>query len=135
MIYRWSKASAGRSEVDGRLQVRPGDGRTGHRNGVGPEPGRRLLPRGRDDWLERRHRTPGRVGVRTLRGHRGIRLDAERQDRPDGRRDDTGRPRQERGPPHRLGKTVAATRNVGAGHEPDIPALRTMIRSATHPIG
>ena len=127
--------SAGRSEVNGRLQVRPGHGRTGHRQGVGPEPGRRLLPRRRDDRLERRHRTAGRVGVRTRRGHCGIRLDAERQHRPDGRRDDTGRPWQKRGPPHRLGETVAATRNVGAGHEPDIPAGPTMIRSAPHPIG
>ena len=130
-----SEGSAGRSEANDRLQVRPGDGRTGHGHGVGPEPSRRLLPRRRDDRFESRHRTAGRIGVRTRRGHRGIRLDAERQYRTDGRRDDTGRSRQERGPPHRLGETVAATRNVGAGHEPEIPAAPTMIRSTPHPIG
>lgn len=127
--------SAAQSEANGRLQMRPGDGRTSDRHGVGSEPGGCLLPRGRDDRLQRRHRTPGRVGVRTGCRHGEVRLDAERQDRPDRRRDDTGRPWQERGPPYRLGETVAATRNVSAGHEPDVPAARTMIRSTTHPIG
>ena len=130
-----SDMSDGGSEADGRLQMCPGDGGSGHRCGVRTEPCGLFFTGGRDHRLERRRRTFRCVGMRARGGHRGVRLGTERQNGPDGRGDDAGRPRQERRPAHRLDETVAATGDVGAAHDLVLPAPRAVIHAGTHPIG